>query len=103
MARVIADIHLTPIGHSSTSISPAVAAAHKALEQIEGLEVQLNPMTTTLVGELDTVLAALRVMHEAPFDGGAQRVSTTIRIDDRRDGKPIDMGRRIQAVQEKLK
>jgi uncharacterized protein YqgV (UPF0045/DUF77 family) len=40
-------------------------------------------------------------MHESLFDAGALRVSTTIKIDDRRD-KPGDMDDKVRSVEEKL-
>ena len=40
-------------------------------------------------------------MHEVPFAAGAGRVSTLIRIDDRRD-KNSSMTAKMQAVKEKL-
>lgn len=59
-------------------------------------------MSTSLSGELDRVLEAVRWMHEAPFAQGAKRVSTTIRIDDRRDTEDGSLQRRVQSVQEKM-
>jgi uncharacterized protein YqgV (UPF0045/DUF77 family) len=41
-------------------------------------------------------------MHEVPFGEGAQRVSTLIRIDDRRD-KVSTMAGKVKAVTDKLK
>ena len=40
-------------------------------------------------------------MHEIPFTVGAKRVSTIIRIDDRRD-KQATISGKVQAVKEKL-
>ena len=40
-------------------------------------------------------------MHEVPFQSGALRVGTTIRIDDRRD-KELTMEGKVQAVMENL-
>jgi len=40
-------------------------------------------------------------MHESPFGGGAQRVSTLIKIDDRRDS-PHTIEGKVRSVTEKL-
>ncbi|MCL6561202.1 MAG: thiamine-binding protein, partial [Firmicutes bacterium] len=40
-------------------------------------------------------------MHEHPFTAGADRVVTTVKIDDRRD-KPLTMAGKVAAVEEKL-
>jgi uncharacterized protein YqgV (UPF0045/DUF77 family) len=41
-------------------------------------------------------------MHEVPFVNGAMRVSTTIRIDDRRD-KDASMEQKLSSVKGKMK
>jgi uncharacterized protein (TIGR00106 family) len=61
----------------------------------------LTPMSTILEGDLDKVLEAVKAMHEVPFRMGALRVSTTLRIDDRRD-KPVTMAGKLAAVKAKL-
>ncbi len=101
MPHVIADIHLTPIGTGTTSLSDYIAAAEVVLKPFSNLKTRLNPMSTTLEGDLEEVLLAVRLMHEAPFTKGACRVSTTLRIDDRRD-TPSTMAQRIQSVESKL-
>ncbi len=58
-------------------------------------------MGTIIEGDLDLILALARRLHEAPFKQGAARVTTTIRIDDRRD-KAGSIAGKIKAVQEKL-
>ncbi len=58
-------------------------------------------MSTCIEGDLDVILEAVRQMHEVPFENGAQRVSTSIKIDDRRD-KEGTMEQKINAVKEKL-
>lgn len=100
--NVIADIHVTPIGTETPSLSDYVAAAEAVLQRYPNIKSQLNPMTTTLEGDLDTILQVLRDMHEAPFARGAQRVSTTIRIDERRDKPQPGMQDRVASVQKKL-
>jgi uncharacterized protein YqgV (UPF0045/DUF77 family) len=40
-------------------------------------------------------------MHEAVLEGGAWRVVTTIKIDDRRD-KPLTMSGKVESVVRKL-
>jgi len=52
---------------------------------------------TVVQGPLAQVLALAQEMHEVPFKMGANRVSTTISIDDRRD-KLITMESKVKAV-----
>ena len=64
-------------------------------------DVTVVPLGTIIEGDLELILALARRLHEAPFKQGAARVSTTIRIDDRRD-KAGTIAGKIRTVQEKL-
>ena len=58
-------------------------------------------MGTILEGDLDRILAVIREMHESPFQEGAVRVSTFVKIDDRRDKEHTIAGK-MRSVEEKL-
>ncbi len=97
----IVEVSITPLGTGSPGISRYVADCHKILEEEKTIKYQLTPMGTILEGELDELLKAVRRMHEIPFEQGALRVSTQIKIDDRRD-KEASMEQKLSSVQEKL-
>jgi uncharacterized protein (TIGR00106 family) len=101
MGKIIAEVTVVPLGTTSTSLSSYVAEVEKVLKKFPSLKSLLTPMSTILEGEMDEVLAAIKAMHEAPFGMGALRVSTTLRIDDRRD-KGITMAGKLAAVKSKL-
>jgi len=96
----IVAVSIAPVG-VGTSVSEYVAAAEKVLLQKGNIKSHLGPMFTTLEGDLDEVLAVIREMQEAVFASGAERVSTLIKIDDRRD-KPSSMEEKIASVKRKL-
>lgn len=96
----VVEVTIAPLGTGSPSISAYVAACHKVLEN-SGLPYQLTPMSTIIEGDVDQILDVIRQMHEVPFANGAMRVSTSLRIDDRRD-KELTMAGKIQSVMEKL-
>ena len=96
----IAEVSVVPLGTGSVSVSEYVAGAIAELQK-SGLSFQLTPMGTIIEGSLEDVLAVIRKMHETPFNQGAQRVYTTIKLDDRRDRK-VQMGDKVQSVQKKL-
>jgi uncharacterized protein (TIGR00106 family) len=100
MGKVIAEVTVVPLGTASASLSAYVAEVEKVLREFPGLKSMLTPMSTILEGELADVLEAVRAMHETPFQKGALRVSTTLRIDDRRD-REITMEGKLAAVQGK--
>lgn len=97
----IVEITVVPLGTSSPSISEYVADCIKILQRSDGINYELTSMGTIIEGDLDQVLAVVRQMHEVPFAKGINRVTTTIRIDDRRD-KPITMQGKVSAVNAKL-
>jgi uncharacterized protein (TIGR00106 family) len=96
--QIIAEVSIVPLGTASPSVSQYVAGCHKVLKKAEGISYQLNPMGTIIQGPLGRVLEVIQQMHEVPFDMGAQRVSTLIKIDDRRD-KLQTMDDKTQAVE----
>jgi uncharacterized protein (TIGR00106 family) len=98
----IAQISITPLGTQTPSVSKYVANCHKVLDQVEGIRWQLTPMATIIEGEVDQILKAVRLMHEVPFTEGVMRVSTQVKIDDRRD-KPGTMEGKMHSVISKLK
>jgi uncharacterized protein (TIGR00106 family) len=98
----IAEFTIIPIGTATTSLSGYVADLHKELEKHTDIIFEMTPMGTILEGSLDRLLEVIRAVHEVPFNHGAQRVSTSIKIDDRRD-KEASMLQKMQSVAEKLK
>ncbi|KAB2953801.1 MTH1187 family thiamine-binding protein [Heliorestis acidaminivorans] len=98
---VIAEVTIVPLGTATTSVSSYVAACHRVLQEAKEIRYQLTPMSTIIEGELTDVLDIVQKMHQVPFDEGAQRVSTTIRIDDRRD-KALTMEGKVSAVVKRI-
>lgn len=90
-----------PLGTGSPSVSHYVAECHKIVQNQSEVNYQLTPMSTILEGDLDKILELIRKVHELPFDKGALRVSTSIKIDDRRD-KVASMEQKMNSVQSKL-
>ncbi|MDT8442453.1 MAG: MTH1187 family thiamine-binding protein [Desulfuromonadales bacterium] len=97
----VVEVSIAPLGTATPGISDFVAGAVRILAE-SGLNYQLTPMGTIIEGDLDRIFAVLRQMHEAPFAQGAQRVSTLIKIDDRRDRASHDMQGKVAAVTGKL-
>lgn len=97
----IVEVSITPIGTETPSISRYVAKCEKVLEDFPGVKYQLTPMGTVIEGELRTIFEVIAKMHEVPFDHGAARVSTLIKVDDRRD-KKATMDGKIKSVLSKM-
>lgn len=93
---VIAEITTYPLDKGS-SLSSYVKEAVKVLDE-SGFTYHIGPMATSV--EADTVeelFLLFAKMHNAIADAGCQRISTAIRIDDRRD-KERTMMDKVAAV-----
>lgn len=98
----IVEISISPLGTGTPGVSGYVAGCLKVLRQ-SGLDHQLTPMGTIIEGSLDEIFQVVREMMEAPFAAGALRVSTLIKIDDRRDRAVAGMGEKVATVERLLK
>jgi uncharacterized protein (TIGR00106 family) len=94
------EITVAPFG-VGTSLSPFVARAIKVLQATPGIEYETNSMGTIVRGSVKQLLDVAGRMHQAVVEAGAQRVSTTLRIDDRID-KEATMTSKLKSLKEKL-
>lgn len=99
---VIAELTVVPLGTKTTSLSEYVAGCHQLLKKQDKVDYQLTPMGTVLEGKLADIFEIVQKLHEVPFNNGAQRVTTNLKIDDRRD-KEAAMAKKIDSVESKLK
>lgn len=95
----VVEVSIIPVGTGTPSISKYVVGVLKVLKE-SNLKHELTAMGTIIEGDLDEVLKWIRKMHEIPFGEGAQRVVTTIAIDDRRD-KELTIAGKVKAVESK--
>ncbi len=98
---VTAQLEIVALGTGSTSMSPHISEAVKAIQK-SGIKYQLTPMGTVLEApSLEDIFRATRSVHEALVKKGVNRVVTHITIDDRRD-TPKGMEEKVEAVKSKL-
>jgi uncharacterized protein (TIGR00106 family) len=96
----IAAVSISPVGEG-TSVSRHVAAALRVAREQTSVRVRLDPMFTTLEGDMQEIFLLVRRMQEAVFEAGAVRVGTVIKIDERRD-REVRMEDKLRAVEEAL-
>ena len=92
----IVAVSISPVGEG-VSVSRFVAAALEVVHAQERVRFRLDPMFTTLEGDLSEIYSLIGDMQEAVFAAGAQRVSTVIKVDDRRD-RTTSMEHKVDAV-----
>jgi uncharacterized protein (TIGR00106 family) len=98
---ITAELTIIPIGTSKTSLSEYIAAAVAALES-EGIKYELTGMGTLLESkDIEKIFSAITAAHEAVFKTGAERVATSIKIDERRD-KDKTIQDKISSVTQRL-
>ena len=96
----IAAVSISPVG-VGVGVSEDVAAALRVVRAQDGVRYRLDPMFTTLEGELSEIYALIEKMQEAVFAAGAVRVGSVVKIDDRRD-REVAMESKVTSVEEKL-
>ncbi len=96
--NVILDLCLVPIG-VGVSVSKYIAACQGVFTDA-GLTPHLHAYGTTVEGEWDTVLAAVRRCHETVHKMGAPRISTTIKLGTRTD-RTQTIEAKVRSVEEK--
>ena len=96
----ILEISIVPIGTKDTSLSSYVADCIRILKK-KKVHYELTSMGTNIEGDLKNLIRIAIEMHKMPFKKGAQRVLTTLKIDDRRDKKGTLSGKK-KAVQSKV-
>ena len=96
MKGPIAELTCVPLGTGSTSLSRYVRIAQGVIEK-SGLDHTLTPMSTCVQGDLDLIFKTVKEIHEALAEAGCTRISTQIKIDDRRDKDRV-MQDKIDAV-----
>jgi len=96
----IAAVSIAPLGEG-TSVARFVTEALRVVRDQDRVRWELGAMFTTLEGELPDILALVERMQEAVFAAGALRVSTVLKIDERRD-RPARMEEKVRAVEREL-
>ncbi|MBM5804682.1 MAG: MTH1187 family thiamine-binding protein [Candidatus Verstraetearchaeota archaeon] len=97
---IIVEFSIVPLGTGGTSMSDYVSKACREVEK-SGVRYMITPMGTIIeTNTVDKAFEVIKKAHEAVIKAGAARVSTSIKIDDRRD-KERRMEDKVKAVKVK--
>jgi uncharacterized protein (TIGR00106 family) len=98
---MLAELEIVPIGTKSASLSSLLAEVAKRIDA-SGLDYRVGPMGTVVEGEWDALMRLAKECHQAMLQS-ADRVMTTIRIDDRTDKPgPGRIVAKVQSLESKL-
>ena len=90
-------------GGRDTNMSKEVAAAFDAIRRTRNIKANLTPLGTQIEArDLGGILQAVKAAHQAAKSAGAQRVISTVRIDERLD-KTQTLEAKVRSVRRKLK
>jgi uncharacterized protein (TIGR00106 family) len=95
----IMEISVVPLGEGC-SVSKYVAKCVEVIQRYN-LTYEITAMGTIIEGDLEKLMEVALLMHKIPFDMGAKRVLTTIKIDDRRD-KTSTIYSKVESVKNKI-
>ena len=94
--KVLAEICIIPI-HGSISLRKEVALAHSILKKT-GCHVELHAYGTNIEGDFDTIMTAIKHIHQTLHKHGTMRIHSSIKISSRID-KEQTLQDKIQAVE----
>ena len=98
-----AEISVYPIGTSTTSASFYIAKGVEAIENLDGVRYEVNPMGTLLESKnLEKIFEASKMMTEAIHNLGVKRVEIILKIDSRLD-KEARLEEKIESLNKYLK
>ncbi len=95
----IMEISVVPLGVGS-SVSNYVAKCIEIIRRF-GLSYEVTAMGTIVEGEVDKLFELALLVHRVPFEMGATRVLTNIKIDDRTD-KEVTIQSKLNSVKNKI-
>ena len=97
---MLVELSIIPIG-VGTSLSEYIAEIMKVIQE-SGLKYESHSMGTNLEGEWDEIIPVVKRCHERLYEKGVERISTVLRISDRKD-KPYTMAGKMESLERKLR
>jgi uncharacterized protein (TIGR00106 family) len=89
MASTLLSIQVIPKTPNCENSYPYVDRAIEVIQQ-SGLKYQVNPLDTTMEGELEELLEVVRKMHEVLVEAGSPSIISQIKIAHSPSGFSMD-------------
>ncbi len=96
-----AEISVLALGRPDPSASAYVAEIQRRLAAQDRVRHEMNAMGTALEGTTADILAVVAELHAVPFELGAPRVYTVLKLDERRDREQT-LGDKVDSVRRRL-
>lgn len=93
--KILAEVCVIPL-HGSISLRKEIAVAHDILKNT-GCHVELHAYGTNIEGDYDTIMQAIKEIHQTLHNNGTMRIHTALKISSRID-KDQSLGDKVEAV-----
>jgi uncharacterized protein (TIGR00106 family) len=97
-----ADLSVVVLGRAQVGTSDYIAEIQRRLQQQERVRFRMHAMGTSLEGSVADILAVVAELHDVPFEQGAPRVYTVLKLDERRDRPGQTLDDKVRAVEDRL-
>jgi uncharacterized protein (TIGR00106 family) len=97
-----ADLTVIALGTDDPSAGACVAEIQRRLAAQDRVRYRLHAMGTSLEGPAGDILAVVGDLHRVPFEQGAPRVYTVLKLDERRDRPDQTLDDKVRSVERRL-
>jgi uncharacterized protein (TIGR00106 family) len=96
-----ADLTVIALGRADVSASQYIAEIQRRLQAQDRVRYALHAMGTSLEGTTADILSIVAELHAVPFEQGAPRVYTVLKLDERRD-RDQSLEDKVESVRRRL-
>ena len=97
-----ADLSVLVLGRAQVGTSDYIAEIQRRLQRQERVRFRMHAMGTSLEGTVADILDVVAELHAVPFEQGAPRVYTVLKLDERQDRPTQTLDDKVRAVEDRL-
>src|ERR671921_402738 len=97
-----ADLSVLVLGRAQVGTSDYIAEIQRRLQRQDRVRFRMHAMATSREGSTADILAVVAELHAVPFEEGAPRVYTVLKLDERHDRPGQTLDDKIRAVEDRL-
>ena len=97
-----ADLSVLVLGRAQVGTSDYIAEIQRRLQRQERVRFRMHAMGTSLEGTVADILAVVAELHAVPFEQGAPRVYTVLKLDERTDLPAQTLEDKVRSVEDRL-
>ena len=94
-----ADVTILALGRPDASASACIAEIQRRLAAQSRVRYRMHAMGTSLEGSTADILTVVGELHAVPFEQGIPRVSTVLKLDERRDRPDQTLEDKVASVE----